>query len=114
MKAVTGGCTKRIRTTGALCELQMEGLTLGKVWETWQSSRELLEEILDCFKSTVREVQGLANGGLANGGLARKAPIGPKRSLSGQFLLLPRGCGVRRKDFPLIFSENLGGLSPRL
>ena len=34
--------------------------------------------------------------GLAKGGLAQKAPIGPKRALSGQFLLFPRGCGVRR------------------
>ena len=86
--------------------------------------------------------QGNPNGGLANGGLARKAPIGPKRALSGQFLLFPRGCGCGgigpekapigpekapicpekarfpRKDFPLIFSENLGlkppFVSPRL
>ena len=35
-------------------------------------------------------------GGLANGRLARKAPIGPKRALSGQFLLFPRGCEVWR------------------
>ena len=36
-------------------------------------------------------------GGLSKGGgLAQKAPIGPKRALSGQFLLFPRGCGVQR------------------
>ena len=29
----------------------------------------------------------IQTGALANGGLARKAPIGPKRALSGQFLL---------------------------
>ena len=40
--------------------------------------------------------QGNPKGGLAKGGLARKAPIGPKRALSGQSLLFPRGCGVRR------------------
>ena len=79
---------------------------------------------------------GNPNGGLAKGGLARKGPIGPKRALSGQFLLFPRGRGVQRnwsrsapkrprpalkwrqfapkrarfsrKDFPPIFSENLG------
>ena len=34
--------------------------------------------------------------GLPKGGLARKAPVGPKRALSGQFLLFPRGCDVRR------------------
>ena len=39
---------------------------------------------------------GNPNGGLAKGGLARKGPIGPKRALSGQFLLFPRGCGVQR------------------
>ena len=33
---------------------------------------------------------------LANGGLARKALIRPKRALSGQFLLFPRGCEVWR------------------
>ena len=79
---------------------------------------------------------GNPNGGLAKGGLARKGPIGPKRALSGQFLLFPRGCAVQRNwsrsapkrprpalkwrqfapkrpDFPgrippPIFSENLG------
>ena len=40
--------------------------------------------------------QGNPKGGLAKGGLARKAPIGPKRALSGKFLLFPRACGVRR------------------
>ena len=65
--------------------------------------------------------------------MARKAPIGPKRALSGQFPLFPRGGGVRRnwsrsapkrpicpekarfrrEDFPPIFSENLG-LKPPL
>ena len=39
---------------------------------------------------------GKSKGGLAKGGLAQKAPIGPKRALSGQLLLFPRGCGVRR------------------
>ena len=39
---------------------------------------------------------GNPNGGLAKGGLARKGPIVPKRVLSGQFLLFPRGCGVQR------------------
>ena len=39
---------------------------------------------------------GNPKGGLAKGGLARKAPIGPKRALSGQFLLSPHGRGVRR------------------
>ena len=61
---------------------------------------------------------GNPNGGLANGGLARKAPIGPKRALSGQFLLFPRGpekapiwpekARLSRKELPPIFSENLG------
>ena len=36
------------------------------------------------------------NGGLANRGLTRKAPVGPKRAFSGQFLLFPRGREVRR------------------
>ena len=85
--------------------------------------------------------QGNPKGGLAKGGLARKAPIGPKRALSGQFLLFPRGCGVRRNwsrsapkrprqalkrlqsapkrpDFPgrisPRFSLKIWGLSPRL
>ena len=40
--------------------------------------------------------RGNPKGGLAKGGLARKAPIGPKRALSGQFLLFRCGCGVRR------------------
>ena len=84
---------------------------------------------------------GNPKGGLAKGGLARKAPIGPKRALSGQFLLFPRGCGVRRNwsrsapkrprsalkwpqfapkrpDFPgrisPRFSLKIWGLSPRL
>ena len=75
------------------------------------------------------------------GGLARKGPIGPKRALSGQFLLFPRGCGVQRNwsrsapkrprpalkwrqfapkrpDFPgrisPRFSLKIWGLSPRL
>ena len=78
---------------------------------------------------------GNPNGGLAKGGLARKGPIGPKRALSGQFLLPPWLWGAEelvpigpekaptspemagvcpekarfsRKDFPPIFSENLG------
>ena len=38
----------------------------------------------------------IQTGGLANGGLAQKAPIGPKKALSGEFLLPPRGCQVRR------------------
>ena len=42
--------------------------------------------------------QRVSNKGLANRGLARKAPIGPKRALSGQFL--------KRPDFP-------GPISPR-
>ena len=33
---------------------------------------------------------------MVNGGLARKASIGPKRALLGQFLLFPRGCEVWR------------------
>ena len=80
-------------------------------------------------------------GGLANGGLAQKAPIGPKKALSGEFLLPPRGCEVRRNrsrsapksprwalkrlqsgpkrpDFPgrifARFSLKIWGLSPRL
>ena len=84
---------------------------------------------------------GNPNGGLAKGGLARKGPIGPKRALSGQFLLFPRGCGVQRNwsrsapkrprpalkwrqfapkrpDFPgrisPRFSLKIWGLSPRL
>ena len=88
-----------------------------------------------------REGQGNPNGGLAKGGLARKGPIGPKRALSGQFLLFPRGCGVQRNwsrsapkrprpalkwrqfgpkrpDFPgrisPRFSLKIWGLSPRL
>ena len=48
------------------------------------------------IKIYVCNLQGNPNGGLANGGLARKSPIGPKRALSGQFLLFPRGCGVRK------------------
>ena len=79
--------------------------------------------------------------GLSKGGLARKGPIGPKRALSGQFLLFPRGCGVQRNwsrsapkrprpalkwrqfapkrpDFPgkisPRFSLKIWGLSPRL
>ena len=39
---------------------------------------------------------GKSKRGLANGGLAQKAPMGPKRPLSGEFLLPPRGCEVRR------------------
>ena len=39
---------------------------------------------------------GNPNGGLANGGLAQKAPIGPKKALSGEFLLPPSSCEVRR------------------
>ena len=77
--------------------------------------------------------RGNLNGGLANGGLARKVPIGAKRALSGQFLLFPRGCEVRRKGpdrarkgaetlerphSPPIFSEKFGlkpaFVSPRL
>ena len=86
---------------------------------------------------------GLRNpkGGLAKGGLARKAPIGPKKGPFGAISALPsRLWGAEelvpigpekapigpekapicpekarfsRKDFPPIFSENLG-LSPRL
>ena len=48
------------------------------------------------YRSSGPFCQGNPKGGLANGGLARKAPIGPKRALSGQFLLFPRGGGVRR------------------
>ena len=47
-------------------------------------------------KEFVLKFFGEIQRGLAKGGLARKAPIGPKRALSGQFLLFPRGCGVRR------------------
>ena len=43
-----------------------------------------------------RKAQGNPKGGLAKGGLARKAPIGPKRALWGNFCSSPRGCGVRR------------------
>ena len=39
---------------------------------------------------------GNPNGGLANGGLAQKAPIRPKKALSWEFLLPPRGCEVQR------------------
>ena len=39
---------------------------------------------------------GNPKGGLANGGLAQKAPIRPKKALSGEFLLPPRGCEVQR------------------
>ena len=42
------------------------------------------------------EFPGPESLGNPNGGLARKGPIGPKRALSGQFLLFPRGCGVQR------------------
>ena len=40
--------------------------------------------------------------GNPNGGLARKAPIGPKRALSGQFLILPVDvrCGGIGPDHP--------------
>ena len=77
---------------------------------------------------------GLANGGVANGGLAQKAPVGPKKALSGEFLLLispekapigpekapikPEKARFSRKDFCPIFSEHLGlkppFVSPRL
>ena len=81
--------------------------------------------------------QGNPKGGLANGGLARKAPIGPKRALSGAISPLPpwrwgaeesvpigpekapdrpakkdpispEKARFPREDFPPIFSENLG------
>ena len=83
---------------------------------------------------------GKSKGGLSKGGLGPKGAKWPKRALSGQFLLFPRGCGVaeelvpigpekapigpekvpicpekarfRRKDFPPIFSENLGPKPP--
>ena len=44
---------------------------------------------------TESNIWGNPNGGLANGGLAQKAPIGPKKALSGEFLLLPAAvrCG---------------------
>ena len=46
--------------------------------------------------TNVSQVSGNPNGGLTNGGLAQKAPIGPKKALSGEFLLPPLGCEVRR------------------
>ena len=50
-----------------------------------------------CLALTLLHVfWGNPNGGLANGGLAQKAPIGPKKALSGEFLLPPRSCEVRR------------------
>ena len=50
----------------------------------------------ECAPEFQKSLGGNPKGGLAKGGLAQKAPIGPKRALSGQFLLFPRGCGVRR------------------
>ena len=106
-----------------------------------------MESIVFCYRGSIvlsvpihshfsqEKHQGNPNGGLANGGLAQKAPVGPKRALSGQFLLSLRLWGVEelvpigpeqaptgpvkapispekarfsRTDFPPIFSENLG------
>ena len=95
-------------------------------------------------KSAKRQKQGQLtlgnpNGGLANGGLARKAPanwakkgpfeavsalplvpIGPEKAPTGpeKAPICPKKARFSRKDFPLIFSENLGlkppFVSPRL
>ena len=43
-----------------------------------------------------RKFGEIQRGGLVNGGLAQKAPIGPKKALSGEFLLPPRSCEVQR------------------
>ena len=86
----------------------------------WQKSDE---------KSDSSTSLGNPKGGLAKGGLAQKAPIGPKKAFSGEFLLAPRGCEVRRNrslkrlqsapkrpDFPgrifARFSLKIWGLSP--
>ena len=47
-------------------------------------------------------IRGNPKGGLAKGGLARKAPIGPKKALSGEFLLPPAAvrCGGIGPDQP--------------
>ena len=69
-----------------------------------QSVRETGRDASQCvlspeklFKTRDLELPwGNPNGGLANGGLAQKAPIGPKKALSGAFSLPPRGCEVWR------------------
>ena len=71
------------------------------LWDLWA-----LKSFKKCGKSfpaTWFSCSFLGNpkGGLAKGGLARKAPIGPKRALSGQLLLFPRGCGLRRNWSPI-------------
>ena len=53
-----------------------------------------------CFEASkvaFFSIWGNLNEDLANRGLARKAPIGPKRALSGEFLLFPCGCEARKK-----------------
>ena len=54
---------------------------------------------------------GKSKRGQQNRGLTRKAPIRPKRPLSGQFLLFPRGYGV---GISPRFTLRIWGLSPRL
>ena len=53
-----------------------------------------------------RALRGNRNGGLANGGLAEKVPTGPKRALSGEFLLFPRGCEVEKA--PIVIDLLMG------
>ena len=53
---------------------------------------------LNIIKLFCERPLGKSKRGLANKGLAQKAPIGPKKALSGEFLLPPCGCEVQRNQ----------------